>query len=98
MSAKFEDFKKNWDTEYIDIQFDNKEGDFYPNERGLVILRKILSEEEEVSHIIVDGDFDERDNFDDEFYAFAHLDWDGAKWELKRFHYDPKTNVETTNS
>lgn len=98
MNAKFNDFKKNWDTEYIEISFDGKEGDFYPNERGLVILRKMLSETSDVNHIIVDGDFDERDNFDDEFYGFAHLDWNEDKWELKRFQYDPKTHVETSEN
>lgn len=93
MNVKFDDFKANWDTEFIEINFNDIEGDFYPNERGLVVLRKLLSEAD-VNYIIIDGEFDERDNFDDEFYAFAHLDWSGSNWVLKRFQYDPKTGNE----
>ncbi|HEO65603.1 MAG TPA: hypothetical protein ENI73_07005 [Spirochaetes bacterium] len=87
---KLQAFKEKWDTEYIEIDYNDVQGDFYPNERGLVVLRRLLREDRDVDEIVVDGDFDLRDQFDDEFYAFAHLQWGKESWNLTVFNYDQK--------
>ncbi|GMT49568.1 MAG: hypothetical protein IEMM0008_1107 [bacterium] len=86
---KLQAFKEKWDTEYIEIDYNDVQGDFYPNERGLVVLRRLLTENPDISEIVVDGDFDLRDH-DDEFYAFAHLQWAKESWNFIVFNYDRK--------
>ncbi len=90
---KLQVFKEKWDTEYIEIDYNGVQGDFYPNERGLVVLRRLLTDDQDVSEIVVDGDFDLRDNFDDEFYAFAHLRWEKESWNLTAFNYHSKIDI-----
>ncbi len=90
LPPKLQAFKEKWDTEYMEIDYNGVQGDFYPNERGLVVLRRLLTEDSDVDEIVVDGDFDLRDNFDDDFYAFAHLQWEKESWGLVLFNYDRK--------
>ncbi len=93
INPKLQSFKSIWDTEYISIDHQGIQGDFYPNERGLVIIRHVLKSNQEINELVVDGDFDLINNFDDAFYAFAHLIWDGQNWVLNRFNYDNKIDL-----
>ena len=89
--SKKKSFHEDWDKEYIEISFQDIEGDFYPNERGLEVIRERIILDESVVELVIDGDFDLRNNFDDDFYGFAHIRWDGERWVLKQFRYDKRT-------
>ncbi|MDH5681031.1 MAG: hypothetical protein OEZ36_05570 [Spirochaetota bacterium] len=92
---KTDSFTEFWDQEYIEISHEGIVGDFYPNERGLVVCRKQIKEKADLDKLVVDGDFDLRDNFDDEFYGFAHITWQDGSWTLASFTFDLKTSTES---
>jgi len=95
IKLKTDSFTRSWDTEYIDISHEGTEGDFYPNERGLVVCRKQLKEDPSLDRLVVDGDFDLRGNFEDEFYGFAHIVWENGNWRLESFTFDQRTGSDS---